>query len=640
MRTRTVLAGLVVVLALAAGGAPASGDVLEAAEPTLKPVRSCGALARYARRHSTAVIVSDDARHRRNPVGQFTNPLASDPVGGEAGAGGGGGQPDFSHTNVQEEGIDEPDTVKTDGARIFVVGGEGGLLYALDARSEAPRVLGSVKLPGYGGELLLVGDRILAITYGGSDDGEVTATILSEVDVSDASAMRVLRTQKVDGEQLSARLHGNVARVALWTAPREIVVEQPSGEEWTAQERRARRRLAVRRARIRTWRPNAVFADRTTGRRSERGAVPCGSVKRPRTYSGLGMLSVLTVDLGRGLPAIDADAVFAEGQTVYAGNDGMYVAVQEWIDRATDLEDLPTDSVTSIHKFAIAGEETSYRASGSVPGYMLSQWSMSEHDGHLRTATTSVPPWIEDDDRESESQVIVLAERDGALVEVGRAGGLGRGEEIFAVRFMGDRGFVVTFEQVDPLYALDLSVPERPRVVGELKIPGYSAYLHPVGEGMLLGVGQDADSRGRLKGFQMSLFDVSDLAHPRRVAAHQIAGESESEAEWDHRAFLYWPPTGLAVVPLDLYGDDEGDGSFFGAVGFRVDPAAPGIAEAGRIESPAMPDDEPGQTYTLGSPSRNLVIGQRLFSVWSEGVRVSRLDDLAQTAWVELPAAP
>ena len=133
----------------------------------------------------------------------------------------------------------------------------------------------------------------------------------------------------------------------------------------------------------------------------------------------------------------------------------------------------------------------------------------------LRAATTvGIAP-------ESESRVTTLAERGGVLAPLGQVGGLGKGERIYAVRFIGDVGYVVTFRQVDPLYTLDLSQPARPRVVGELKIRGYSAYLHPLAADLLLGIGQDASERGTTLGTQVSLFDVSDPARPSRL--HQWA---------------------------------------------------------------------------------------------------------------------
>ena len=210
----------------------------------------------------------------------------------------------------------------------------------------------------------------------------------------------------------------------------------------------------------------------------------------------------------------------------------------------------------------------------------------------------------------------MLAERAGALAAAGRVGGLGRGERVFAVRFIGDTGYVVTFRQVDPLYTLDLSQPARPRVLGELKIRGYSSYLHPVGPDLLLGVGQDATDEGMVQGTQVSLFDVSNLAAPRRVARRALGTGASSEAEFDHHAFLYWPATRLAVLPLSLSAP-EGGQSFTGALGLRVGTA--GLGEVGRVSQP------PAQPAPI---RRSLVIGGRLFTVSDQGVQAASLATL------------
>ena len=190
---------------------------------------------------------------------------------------------------------------------------------------------------------------------------------------------------------------------------------------------------------------------------------------------------------------------------------------------------------------------------------------------------------------EAATHDVELDPGDGALGELGRVSGLGRGETIHSVRFLGDVGYVVTFEQTDPLYTVDLADPAAPRVTGELQILGYSAYLHPVGDGRLIGVGQDATEEGRQLGTQVALFDVRDPAAPTRVAQTTLPSAS-SAAEWDHRAFLWWPdgtdgpegpggaPAGLVAVPVSSY---EGT-PFEGLVGFSVDTAGATIAERGR----------------------------------------------------------
>jgi uncharacterized secreted protein with C-terminal beta-propeller domain len=202
-------------------------------------------------------------------------------------------------------------------------------------------------------------------------------------------------------------------------------------------------------------------------------------------------------------------------------------------------------------------------------------------------------------------------------------GGLGRGERIFAVRFLGEKGYVVTFRQVDPLYTLDLSDPQKPTVRGELKILGFSSYLHPIGDDLLLGLGQDANEQGETQGTQLSLFDVSDLGAPKRLHQHSLGESTSSAAEYDHHAFLYWAPTKLTVVPVIAYRRDD---QFNGAFGFRVEPES-GIAEVGRAE------------HEGGTIVRSLVANGRLLTVSEVGVLASTLDTLAPVAFAPFPAA-
>ncbi len=206
-----------------------------------------------------------------------------------------------------------------------------------------------------------------------------------------------------------------------------------------------------------------------------------------------------------------------------------------------------------------------------------------------------------------------LKERDGRLVQMGVAGGLGKGERIYAVRYIGDTGFVVTFRQVDPLYTLDLSDPQRPRVAGELKVPGYSAYLHPVADGLLLGVGQDATEQGRRTGVQLSLFDVSDLAKPVRLDQEALGEGSYTEVESDHKAFLWWAPQRLAVLPAVRYAQAPEDTTFGGSVVYRVDRAA-GIAPVAQIAHPSR------SAFDSLAFDRSVVMGRRLLLVSQRGV--------------------
>jgi len=613
---------------------------------------SCGQLLRYAQRNALETVAHGSLTKsfdRPMPAGApLAQGRAVDDAKPTAEA------PAFSNTNVQEAGVDEPDIVKSNGAWIFSVA--GGRLRAVDVRDGTPRLRRSLSLPGDGHQLLLIGSRLLVLsqryepTTTAPDNGVRSPKPLAdsgvesservversgrqfaqliEIDVSNPATMRIANTLKVDGQYLNARVNGGSARVVIASSPQVSVPQgAPSlGTGPGARGGQADARTAIRRTRTSAWRPSAVIRNARTGRRARSALVRCRSVRRPAQFSGLDLLTVLTIDLSKGLTPVDSDAVMTGGETVYASPSGLYVATQRWVDDLPSEGTTPPPMSTAIHKFDISDlSETVYRGSGRVRGYLLNQWSLSEHNGFLRVASTDEPAWWGDAVRgESESFVSVLAESGGKLAQVGRVGELGRGERIYAVRFVGDVGYVVTFRQVDPLYTIDLANPSAPKVLGELKIQGYSAYLHPVGENLLLGIGQDADAAGRTIGTQLSLFDVSDLRNPVRL--HQQAlSSSSSEAEYDHHAFLWWPATGLAVLPLETFSPETKEGTGFrGAVGFHVERAS-GISQVGTVTHRTSRNRQPVR--------RSLVVGDRLYTVSDAGIHASRLDSLADVAW-------
>jgi uncharacterized secreted protein with C-terminal beta-propeller domain len=206
-------------------------------------------------------------------------------------------------------------------------------------------------------------------------------------------------------------------------------------------------------------------------------------------------------------------------------------------------------SVTNIARFTVDGTSISYSGGGMVQGSLLNQFSMDEFDGNLRVATTE---W----NRESVNSVYIL---DRNMNQIGSVENLAPGERIFSVRFMGEMGYVVTFRQVDPLFVLDLSDPENPKVTGELKVPGFSNYLHPISQDVLLGIGQDVDENtGRQQGIKLSLFDVSDSGKPREIG-NLILGDSGSYAEvlHNHKALMLKPDDDLIAfdATLNIYSD-------------------------------------------------------------------------------------
>jgi hypothetical protein len=453
--------------------------------------------------------------------------------------------------------------------------------------------------------------------------GRTTALLF---DVADPAEPRLLERLDLDGRYLSARLSGGSVRLVTSSLP-DVVGVQPSDPFGPAEE-------AISLARNRELARAVTVADvlPQLTRRSADGAVlqsgpaiDCGSVRHAVSPRGTSTLLVTTLDLSRGLAAQDRTGVTTDGELVYASADRLYVATSRWGTAALPGGDAAqparqADQVTTeLHGFDTAAPgRTTYTGTGSVPGYVLGRWALSSHDGHLRVAVTSAPPWASEGQGEpSSSSVIVLAERGHGLAETGRVSGLGLTETIRAVRYFGDLAVVVTFRQTDPLYVLDLADPAAPTLLGELKVPGFSTYLHPVGDDLLLGVGQEADESGAVTGMQLSLFDLSDRRRPTQVDRLPL-GPVWSPAADDSRAFGYDAGTRTALLSLQSW-----DGASPSAVlGVRVSGRE--LVEAGRLvagtpQLDVMPAD------------RVLNDGTHLYAVSRTGVQAADLVSLAPT---------
>ncbi len=544
-------------------------------------------------------------------------------------------------TNLQEAGIDEPDLVKTDGDRIVAVNGNTLFLITVDGDSLDLR--GSINLDFWTQDLFLDGDRVIAIANGGFEpmpfldesvdfDGRLMAPPTSvmtvvEIDISDMDEPELSRTLRIDGRYVSSRMVDGAVRLVVASGPTGFAWAHPEGgglrAERTAEERNEE---TITASKVENWLPYFIVTDHEGRDRvaAEGTLLACDRTHRPEEFSGFTTLSLVTLSADE-LDVEDATGLFADGEIVYSSGNATYVATNRWIDPVVFEEDgQPEGMKTMIHKFDLSERSADYRASGTVSGYMLSQWAMSEHDGHLRVASTDTPEWWDGPD--TESMVTVLDTRGDDLIEVGRVDGLGRGERIYSVRFFGDTGYVVTFRQVDPLYVIDLSDPSRPTVRGELKIPGYSAYLHPIGSDALLGVGQDADLDGRVSGLQASLFDVSDPDDPARIDRFTMPG-GHSEVEWDHHAFMHDPSSGLTVFPFERWSEGDGDVSPTGALVLSVDEQ--GIREFGEISH-----DQKGSNWWMPI-RRALMIDGALITVSDAGIMVSDPRSLKTLDWVD-----
>jgi uncharacterized secreted protein with C-terminal beta-propeller domain len=317
------------------------------------------------------------------------------------------------------------------------------------------------------------------------------------------------------------------------------------------------------------------------------------AAKEDGLEDGDAITSVITLDMASGDEQAEVMSIVSRPGPVYASADALYVAVLHdpvYQDSWEDYEEFAP--VSSVHKFALKNGNTraEYRGSGVVKGRALNQFAMDELEGDLRIATTTgyVP------DPSVHSTLSVLREANGELVEVGRVDHLAPGEDIRSVRFDGDRGFIVTFKKTDPLFVLDLATPAEPRVLSELKIPGFSTYMHLMDRDHLLTIGYDADDQGDFAWFTgvlLQIFDVSDPTKPT-LAHKEVIGTrgSSSEALTNHLAFNYYPQRDALALPMTICeggqgGGEYGEMTFSGLMVYGV-TAEDGFSLTGQVAHP------------------------------------------------------
>lgn len=539
-------------------------------------------------------------------------------------AGSGAGPGHYTTTNNQVVGVDEADKVKTDGRYIYTIyGSEVLIIKSWPARSTG--IVARYKLTGGNPtQLFLNGNKLVVFSSayaqlqanGGPGQARrfyrpsfsaARATIL---DVSDRTNPQFLAHVDIEGALLRARMIGSNVYVVtnntlqlpatFWSEVNRQQVQRPNEGRPQRSYRyypgyayapgsgdnsaRARVRRALARVSTEQLLPSIAFSYGDGHPPSQRPLLRCSDLYFPSGKSntmGLITLSHLSLNGGR----VQASSVVGNGMQLYASNNAMYVA-------AANYRGDSGEQGTQIHKFHLPQQGAPrYAASGVVPGNLLNQFSMDEHRGHLRVATTDngwrgTWSWRGRQITGPASNLFVLQQRQGELATVGKVRGLAPGERIYAARMVGDQGYLVTFRQTDPLFTLDLSRPSRPRVMGELKIPGFSSYIHPIGNGQLLTVGQDASESGRVQGAHLQIFNVADLKNPRRTHHYKLtigANSSSSAAQWDHHAFTFDSRTRTLALPLTVNNYHKEGGNFAGVILVKVD-AEKGFVNLGDVE--------------------------------------------------------
>lgn len=613
---------------------------------------SCEELADRFNRDSKgyAYPVSDDTFLRGDvdfsaPQEEATN--SSDSAEGSTGGDGG-----FSKTNNQVQGVDEADIVKTDGNYIYVASGKKVLVF--DAKSpEDLDPINEIEFLGNiqgmfvdEGRLAIFGNssRYYAFETGISGSSTPAGISISEeyydiapsrpqlvvqvLDTSDITNIKIERTISLDGYYNSARLiDGNLYLVSTYYSG--YYYESINAEN------------------VIEFMPH--IADVPGKSFGEDDFVPMADCDQVGSYDEYGteISTVLAIDLDA--PEARTTKVMVGGSgEIYMSSNNLYLTNLTYPrveipkpEPCPFLFGLPgcgldtelppvtntvstSDYKTQIFRISIEGLNVEFAAKGEVEGNLLNQFSMDEHSGYFRIATTRESG---ERLRTTVNDLHVLDLED--MEEVGSVRDLAKGERIFSVRFMGDKAYMVTFRQVDPLFVIDLSQPSSPKVVGELKIPGFSDYLHPYDQDHILGFGKDADTNGRVQGVKVALFDVSDPTNPIQLHEVKLGGVgSESEILRDHKALFFDREKDLLVIPI-IETDSNYRPTFVGFKIFGVN-VKEGFTEKAGIE---VVSDK--NRYNGLWNARSLFVDSTLYLVTQSNIQSVKLEGLEKISEYE-----
>lgn len=456
---------------------------------------------------------------------------------------------EYSDTNLQVAGVQEADIIKTDGKYIYAVADLH--VYILEENDGQPKIVSQIdKSPAedtepFKAEVLIrdmyvAGDRLVLRTYVRNHDlywedegpyaekrylpaGHVGNDVIEVYDISDRAQPVLLNQLGQSGDIISSRMVGNILYLVsscyVWD---EIQEEEPS-----------------------TFVPSLASGEKTE-------PVTADCIYLLPEPEGTQYLVVSSVDVTDPVDFLDSKAVLGCGSEIYCNADNLFVALV-----TSETVNNVWKNKTQLYRFSLTDGVIALEAEGSVPGSILNQFSMDEHDGHLRLVTTeNVTHYINEGmyssaiAEKSKNHLFIL---NSELEQVGSLEDLARNEQIYSARFMGDTGYFVTFRQVDPLFAVDLSDPDDPEILSELKLPGFSNYLHPFGKNLLLGFGQDADEKtGITQGLKLSMFDTSDLSAVYEKDS-LLLGEQYmwSDALYNHKAFFADAEKGLIGFPAE-----------------------------------------------------------------------------------------
>ncbi len=632
---------------------PAPSEVLR---ESLTPLNSCGDVEQVVRlqliRDMEAQLdgLRDDYLAGEGSclwVYEDALPTAGGPSPSAAQRATGGGANDYTTTNNQVAGVDEADFIKNDSKYFYVAA--NGHLQVFDAfPPESAHRISHLQLDGEPFKLFVEDGRAVVFarkpgpythrtcTYGYDCElrGEPGPTLVHFVDLRELDAPKLTRSIELGGGLLAARRVGDTVYTAvsftearvpgLQTWPSDLPYCLSNFETidvmraWDALKIANRR--AILAANISNLLP--VVRDVDSGENLLGGCEGFFSAG-----GGAATTSVFAFNL-TGQGRVGGASIVSRPGAVFANERSLYVTTRQPHSRP---------ETSSIHRFSLHGRHVAYSGSAAVAGHVLNQFSMDEFEGHLRVATSvgRVP------DPGVHSAVTVFDARGPGLTQTGVVSGIAPTEDIRSVRFVGKRGYLVTFKKTDPLFTVDLSVPAAPRVMGELKIPGFSTYMHPVGTNHLLAIGFEAEERGSFayfQGLQLQFFDVSKPTQPMLLHKEVIGTRgSASAATSDHLAFNYFSSKELLGLPMAICENSAGGASygrltFDGLLVFKAS-LANGFTRLGGVAH-GEPEAQAGRgCYNWWSTStthvqRSVFMDDVVYSVAPDVIRVQHVGEL------------
>ena len=606
-------------IALAALASTTAGCRAFDPDPELRSFSDCDEMQAYMQKVARTEARWDYAFQWDGSVGMEESFVMTTDSAGAMDADSSGGASSYSSTNLQEADVDEDDLVKTDGTYLYTLAGST-LTISRAWPLEDAGLLGTVEIDGSAQGIYLTDDRVIVLSalyvwegdgaaprsgavLGRKESGEMT--LVTVVDVSDPTAPEVVRETYATGAFKESRRIDD----------RLYVVTYQSIDVTTRARNFREAKAAIRDADKSDWLPWLQDNRLSAGawETAEDDACGCTDLWASAAESGTLLTNVLSLDLSDPDSAFDGEAVVGRADTVYASSNAIYVGFSEWDDGAFPSLDDQVDTI--LHKFDISDAEAhpAYLASAKIPGQLDDQFGLSEYDGVLRIATTEIGR-----DWEQSSSVFTLREEQGQFAHLDELTGLAPGESIFAARFIGDIGYIVTYEQQlgDPLFTIDLSDPDHIRLAGELAVTGWSDYIHPMDADHLLTVGMEETGDWEWQ-LAMSLFDVSDIDNPV-LADRLVFDATGSEAQDEHHAFLYFADAEVAAVP---------SWSLDGESVLEVVHATPdGLSQRGRVYQDAVLADAGVEDAWCANIRRSVVMDDAIWAVSNAGLTAAGLD--------------